>query len=287
MRLIGAELLKMRRRLMTYVLPGILIAVMAFVFFVVGGMVASVIRDFGNVLPSPEDASAIIYAIVGDFVFGLGSLLAVIYAGAIVGGDHTWGVLRNPIARGESREGYVLAKAAALAIVIALGAALCFTAGVTMILLVAASASLDLGHPLGADALFGFGQALGLGTLVLLERAAIGIAVALIMKSQLAGIVVAVVLYIAEPLIAGIATAMSTANPFLPGGSAAPAIHWSQFLPFSIGSSVLNEANAALGSLAGDLITNVPLVQSVPVLLAYLLAALTASAYVIRRQDIV
>jgi hypothetical protein len=286
MRLVAAELLKMRRRAMTYVLLIIQIVVMALVFLVLGTLVAPFLADLGSVVGPTEDASRVIYAIVGEFVFGMGSLLAVIYAGAIVGGDYTWGVVRNAIARGESREAYLLAKAVALAIVIAIGATLAFVIGVAMILLVASLSRLDLGNLLTVDSLLDLGAALGLGTLVLLERAAIGIAVALMLRSQLAGIVVAVVLYIVEPLVAGIAAAISApATIFLPEPTA-PAVHWTAFLPFTIGSSVLNEGSAALGSLVGGLVANVPLAQSVPVVLLYMAGAIGLAMFVMRRQEI-
>ncbi len=42
--------------------------------------------------------------LIDQFAFAtLGGLLAIVYAAAIVGADWNWGVLRNVIARGESR----------------------------------------------------------------------------------------------------------------------------------------------------------------------------------------
>ena len=287
MRLIHAELIKMRHRTMTYVLLATQIGVMAFVFVVVGlivGPLLAGVRDLplGETLV-PLRASG---AIVGDFVFGgLGSLLAVIYAGAMVGADYSWGVVRNPIARGESREVYMLAKAVAIGLVVALGAAIAFVAGMLMVVITALTAGLDLGG-FTLDTLLQLVGGWGLGTLVLLERAAIAIAVATLLRSQLAGIVVAIVLYVAEPIIANVAMAVGQFGQlFTPG--ATPAVHWSQFLPFSVGSSVLNEGYVALPALMGEMfVANVPLVQAVPVVLAYGAAAIGLAMLVMRRQEL-
>ena len=65
-----------------------------------------------------DTASRRAYGVINQFVFGLGSLLAVAYAAAVVGADWSFGVMRVFIARGESRTRYVLAKAIGLAIVL-------------------------------------------------------------------------------------------------------------------------------------------------------------------------
>jgi ABC-2 type transport system permease protein len=203
MRLVAAELLKMRRRTMTYVLLAVLIGVMAFVFLVVGGLIGSLISQSGDggLGPlAPDIALTTVYAVVGDFVFGLGSLLVIIYTGGMVGGDYSWGVLRNAFSRGESRIAYALAKAIGLAIVISIGVSIAFILGELMVLVVASTARLDLGNPLAASSLQDLGFALAMGLLVLFERAAIGFAVSVLLRSQVAGIVVGVVLYIAEPI---------------------------------------------------------------------------------------
>jgi len=288
MRLIAAELLKMRRRTMTYVLLITLIAVMAFVFLIVGGLITSLFSQAGGGFPGevPEAPFNTVYAIAGDFVFGLGSLLVIIYTGGIVGGDYSWGVLRNAFSRGESRVAYALAKAVAIAFVVAIGATIAFVLGELMILLVAATAHFDFGNPVSATALTDLAKAIGLGLLVLFERAAIGFAVTVLLRSQVAGIVVGVVLYIAEPFISGIATALSAIGSLGLGGET-PQVHWSQFLPFSIGSSVLAEAHASLGSLSAAFTPVVPIAQSLPVLLLYGTIALVFACWVMRRQEIV
>jgi ABC-type transport system involved in multi-copper enzyme maturation permease subunit len=291
MRLIAAELLKMRRRTMSVVLPVVLVIAMAVVFLVIGSFLGLLLRsdpgfDGPSLAPIGSLPFNVIYAIAGDFVFGLGSLFVIIYTGGIVGGDYSWGVLRNAFSRGESRIRYALAKAAALALGVALAAFVCLIVGAAMVLVGGAVLGASFG-PLSVDAAIDFVKAFGLGVLVLLERGAIGFAVTVLLRSQIAGIVVGVILYIAEPFIAGLASTFAALGA-LTGGQP-PSVHWSQYLPFTIGSSVLAEAHASLQSLtAGAGITaTVPLSISIPVLVAYGVVAMAVACLIMRRQEIV
>jgi ABC-type transport system involved in multi-copper enzyme maturation permease subunit len=294
-RLFVAELVKMRRRSMTWVLLITMIVVLAVVFLLIGLLVGpqlQLIDDFDLGAPG-EGQWRVSGAIVGDFVFGmLGSLFAVIYAGGMVGADYSWNVIRNVIARGESRERYLLAKAAALAVAIAAGAAISFAAGIAMIGVAATVSGIDMG-PFTFDALGGLAGGWGLGTLVLLERAAIALAFAAMLRSQLAGVVIAAILFVAEPIIGSIVNLIAQVSrvpgmPGMPGAPTAAEPHWTQFLPISIGGSVTNEAYVALPALVGQmgLVTNVPLNVAVPVVLLYTTAALLVATVVVRRQEI-
>ena len=140
MRLVSAELLKMRRRTMSIVLPVVLIIAMALVFLVIASFLSVLLKSAGGGEgPSLGEVGSlqfnVIYSIAGDFVFGLGSLFAIIYVGGIVSGDYSWGVLRNAFSRGESRIRYALAKAGALAIGVAIAAFVCLVIGAAMVLI--------------------------------------------------------------------------------------------------------------------------------------------------------
>jgi TRAP-type mannitol/chloroaromatic compound transport system permease large subunit len=76
-RLLSAELLAMRKRAATYVVLAVLLAIMAIVYLLVGYTTSATGTGgfAGGVLTFPDA-----YAVVVQFVFGLGSLLAVIYA---------------------------------------------------------------------------------------------------------------------------------------------------------------------------------------------------------------
>ena len=114
-RLIRAELLKARRRSATYVIFIVAIAITAAIYLLAGRALGGLTCQFtGDCLIEFPAA----YAVANQLLFGLGGLLAVIYAAAFVGADWNWGVLRNVVARGESRVNYLLGKAAALAILI-------------------------------------------------------------------------------------------------------------------------------------------------------------------------
>lgn len=287
MRLVGAELLKMRRRAATWVLLGILIGVMAFVFVVGGLLAAGLSRTFDEVGEVQLFPAA--YALVGDFVFGLGSLLAIVYATAIAGADYSWGVLRNPISRGESRAGYALAKAAGLAIMLVLGAIVAYACGVVFLLLAAGTAGLPVGDAFSVGTLRDLLKSVGLGLTVLLERAAIGFAVAVLLRSQVAGIVTGIVLYVAEPILGAIASAVTTINRFSGTFGRAADPEWNQFLPFSIGNSVLAEGSTTLLT-AGPAQFITPAVKielALPVVLLYLAAAVAFAALIMHRQEIV
>src|SRR5688500_15434606 len=106
MRLVRAELLKARRRQATWVLLIVMLVIMAVIYLIAGAAFQEL-----EIIEFPGA-----YALIGQFAFGLGGLLALVYAAAFVGADWSWGVVRNVVARGESRSAYLLAKAIALAI---------------------------------------------------------------------------------------------------------------------------------------------------------------------------
>ena len=93
------------------------------------GVVATAARSRASDLVTRFPAA---YGFINQFVFGLGSLLAVAYAAAIGGADWSWGVMRVVIARGEGRARYVVAKAIGLAIVLFVGTAPGYAAGIAL-----------------------------------------------------------------------------------------------------------------------------------------------------------
>ena len=97
-RLVRAELLKLRRRWASYIVLAILLALMALVYVLIGLVGGGRGRTAGDLITRFPGA----YGAIDQFVFGLGSLLAVAYAAAIAGADWNWGVIRVVVAiRGE------------------------------------------------------------------------------------------------------------------------------------------------------------------------------------------
>lgn len=284
-RLVGAELLKLRRRWATYVVLGVLVGLMALVYLLIGVLNP---RDsdggpgIGLILRFPNA-----YAVINQFVFGLGSLLAVAYAAAIGGADWTWGVLRVVVARGEGRSRYVIAKAVGIAIVVILGVLIAYGAGILFTFGAAALASIGTGSALGPTATDTLWKSLVLGTFVLLQRAAIGYAVAVLTRSQVAGVVVGIILFLGESILATILTVMSIGRSFGGDGLGQRETQWFQYLPFSVGDSVLSAAASSLPSdLSEALLRPVPLEQAVLVTGAYLVGALVIACLATERAEI-
>lgn len=286
MRLIAAELLSLRKRAATYVVLAVLLVLMAIVYLLAG--LTGTDPEFDAASPLRFPAA---YSLIGLFVFNLGSLLAVAYAAAVAGGDWSWGIPRVVIGRGESRINYVLGKAAAVAIALAIGVLIAFAAGIALTYIAAAISGTNVGSPLGGNGPRRLADSLLLGFPVLLERAAIGFAVATVLRSQLAGVVVGIVLYIGETILTGIMVALTFARTSFDGSFNLEPIgpEWYQFLPFSIGGEVLNAATGGPGPDPGVgdfLLRPVPLETAVVGVLVYLFVALAVSALLVRRAEI-
>src|SRR4051794_4219552 len=202
MRLVRAELLKIRRRRATYVTFLVALLLMVGVFFLAGA--AGAWDETSGIIEFPAA-----YALINQFCFGLGGLLAVVYAAAYVGADWNWGVVRNVVARGESRTNYILAKAAALAIVLALALVLMYVVGIATLYVVGWLVHVPVARPFRANGLTDLLQNLLLGYPVLLERAAIGFSVAVLLRSQIAGAVIGIVLFLGESIVRLVLTGLT------------------------------------------------------------------------------
>jgi hypothetical protein len=288
MRLIRAELLKARRRSATWVILIVALVLMILTFLALGFA-----YQVTGIIEFPA-----MYAVMGQFAFGLGGLLGLVYAAAMAGADWNWGVLRNVIARGESRPRYLLSKAAALALLLGGAALVLFAAGIVMSYVTGFLFNVPVASPLRGRGLLDLLENLALGYPVLLQRAAIGFAVAVVLRSQLAGAVVGVVLFVGESIMSLILTGITLANTFgggdFQGGLEPIGPEWFQYLPISVGDYVINAApgSSAFSSAAGggleDLILRpVPLEVALPLVLLYLVVALGIAVVSLNRQEIV
>jgi ABC-type transport system involved in multi-copper enzyme maturation permease subunit len=281
MRLVRAELLKLRRRWATYIVLGILLGLMALVYLLIGLLGGGPGSDAAGLVIRFPGA----YGILNQFVFGLGSLLAVAYAAAIVGADWSYGVMRVFIARGESRARYVLAKAVGLAIILFLGILVAYATGMALTAVAAALLDTDMGQPFGERGREDLIASVAFGTFVVFQRAAIGFAVAMLLRSQLAGVVVGIVLYIAEPILSTILFALSLGGN-LREGLTADGVQWYQFLPFSIGDSVMSAAASPPTGEGGPPFTPVPLEQALVAVGIYLVVSIVIAMLALRRSEI-
>lgn len=292
MRLIRAELLKIRRRRATWVTLVVALALMSLFIY----LTVPVQALFGGVVEFPQA-----YSVIGEFTFGTGSILAMIFAAAFVGADWNWGVLRNVIARGESRSRYLLAKAAALAIVFAIFTLVMFLVGIVVTFLAAWAHGIAVASPLRGRGLQDIIEWLILGYPVLLQRAALGLAVAVVLRSQLAGAVVGVILYVGEAALTTFLTIATVVGRFGgvfdpdtgPGGGFNPiGPEWFQYLPISMGGNVLNAAPGGAGTTSSSdfqdlFLRSVPLDLALPLVIVYGALAIAAAVLALNRQEIV
>jgi len=280
MRLVRAELLKLRRRWATYIVLGIVMVLMAVVYLLIG-LLGGGSRSGAAGMVTGFPAA---YGIINQFVFGLGSLLAVAYAAAIVGADWSFGVMRVFIARGESRTRYVLAKAIGLAIVLAVGVVVAYAVGMALSALASTLLGQPIGQPFGERGLHDLTLSLLLGGYVLIQRAALGFAVAMVLRSQLAGVVVGIVLFIAEPILSAILFALSVGGN-LRQALDAPDVQWYQFLPFSIGDSAIAAASTT-SDTGGFQFTPVPLETALVAVSIYLVVSVGVAMLSLRRAEV-
>jgi ABC-type transport system involved in multi-copper enzyme maturation permease subunit len=288
MRMFSAELLALRKRAATYVVLGVLLVVMTLIYVVIGLSPLGDSEAASNALLRFPGA----YSGIAQMVFGLGGLLAVAYSAAVAGADWNWGIPRLIISRGESRVVYVLAKAAAVAVVLAVGVVIAYAAGIALVYLAASMSGQQAGNPIGGQALTDLIESLALGYPVLLERAAIAFAVAILLRSQVAGIVIGIVLYIGEGILGSILLGLAIAErglrqlePFGP--------EWYQYLPFSIGDSVLTRiadtgtgAGGGGGGFEGLFLRPVPLEVAFGGVVLYLVAAMVVAVVSVWRSEI-
>lgn len=226
------------------------------------------------------------YSVINQFVFGLGSLLAVSYAAAVGGADWNWGVLRVIVARGEGRSRYILAKFIGIALACTIGVVIAYVAGILLTMLSASLAGGSAGDPFASNGGGTLARSVGYGTFVLLERAAIGFAVAMIMRSQVAGVVVGIVLYLGESILSTILVVINLRGDGL-SGLQTQDTQWFQFLPFSIGDSVLSAAAPSIGNdVSSMLLQPVALGTALAVTAVYLVVALGVAMLATERAEI-
>lgn len=286
--LVRAELLKIRRRQATYVLFVIELILTAIVFLA-GGRFWTI----SGIVSFPEAYATFFF----QTIYQLGSLIAIVFAAAYVGADWNWGVLRTIVARGEGRERYLMAKFIALAITLAIALLIMFAAGFVLTFLQSLVYGIPMASPLRANGLQDLVAWLVVGFPVLLQRAAIGFAVAAIFRSQLAGAVVGIVLFLVESVLTTILTILSATSGLgnglgngLDSGIQPVGPEWFQFLPVTIGGDVLGALPGGGGLNSTDLssifLKPVPFYIALGCVFLYLVVALAIALIALRRQEI-
>jgi ABC-2 type transport system permease protein len=273
MRLLGANVRKLRRRPASWVTLLLLIGLLILIILLVT-VASRSSRD-----PQAELASRLFltfpgaYDLVMSMVLGIGGLLAVTYGAAIAGSEWGWGTLKAAVARGESRILYTLMNYAGVAIFTWIGIALAFLVGVIVSAIGASISGIGLSGMTDGDALRGLPELFGRAGLAMAMNAALGFAIATVARSQLAGIGVGIGVFFAEG-IAGI---------FAPD-----LIQW---FPFAASSAVVARngelANAGGGGGGGGgFATQLDPQTAIVVVAAWLVASLLVASLWTERAEI-
>ncbi|MEP7158281.1 MAG: hypothetical protein ABI797_02550, partial [Chloroflexota bacterium] len=137
-----------------------------------------------------------------------------------------------------------------------------------------------------------------LGYPVLIQRAALGFAVAVVLRSQLAGAVIGIALWVGESVLSAILTTFTLARSLggilTEGGIQPVGPEWYQYLPINIGGNILGAlpgtslASNAIGGggLQGFILRPVPLDLALPTVLIYMAVAVAAAIVALNRQEI-
>lgn len=269
MRLLRANLRKLRRRPATWVTLLLLVALQALItLFVIVGSKAST---------DPQAALAArlfltfpaAYELIVSIVIGLGGLLAVTYGAAVAGSEWTWGTLKSAIARGESRTRYTLLGFGAVAVYTLFGLLAAFLAGVLVSALGALVVGVGLDGMAEADALLRLPELFARAWLAMAMNAALGFAIATVARSQLAGIGVGIGLFFAEG-VAGI---------FAP--------HVVKWLPFSASGAVVAGGGGGSTVVNGtELGATLDVTTAIVVTVAWLVLALVIASLWTERAEI-
>ena len=118
-RLVIAELLKVRKRWLPYILFGLMIGVIALIIWVAGYVtwVNEEDRAF-NLDPAALQTFALPWSLLVLLETGQfwGSILIAILISSVVATEHTWGTVRQALARGQTRNQYLTVKLTAIGI---------------------------------------------------------------------------------------------------------------------------------------------------------------------------
>jgi ABC-2 type transport system permease protein len=266
--LLSVALLKLRRRPATWVVSLILIGLIALVFAALGLSAGQSERLGERMQVDLLLRFPAAYTVVAGMILSLGGLLAVAYGAAVIGADWAWGTIRAIIGRGEGRVRYALTTFAAVAIVLALIVLVTFAIGAVVAILAADAAGLGSAGATDPDTLADLPALVARTWLGVTEEAAIGFAIAMIFRSQLAGIGAGVALYFAEaflflvPMFRGVLV----------------------YFPFSVASAMVPATDLGGGGLGAT--STLDPDSALVWVVAYLVLALTVAATALWRAQI-
>lgn len=215
MSLFRLSLLKLARRPAAWVIFIILLALIAMVFI---GLAAS-----ASQLTDPADQLQVrlllgfpnAYTALVGIILAFGGLAAVAFGAAVIGAEWAWGTIRAVVARGESRVRFTLITFAAIATILAVGVMATFGIGSALAIVAAGIAGIDASGATAPDAIMTLPDLLARTWLGVTVQAAIGFAVAMLFRSQLAGIGAGLALYFGE-IFLGLVPLANDVLPYFP-----------------------------------------------------------------------
>jgi ABC-type transport system involved in multi-copper enzyme maturation permease subunit len=202
MALVRISLLKLARRPATWVVFAILAGLIVLVFLALGASAGSLESAGDELQVRLLLTFPTAYTMVVGVILGFGGLLAVAYGASIIGADWSSGTIRAVIARGESRVRYPLVTFGAIALVLAVGVVATFALGSVSAVAASEMAGIGSAGATEAETLRTLPELLARTWLGVTQAAAIGFAIAMLFKSQLAGIGAGLALYFAELFLA-------------------------------------------------------------------------------------
>ena len=268
MRIFVAGLRKLIGRPASFVSVGLLVGLL--------GLIIIASATVGQSSGGPRGAAAAralltfpgAYDFILSFMFGLGGLVAVLFAAAIAGSEWSWGTLKNAVARGESRTRYMLATFAAIALMVAVGLTITFILGIGLALLGATIANVSTSGLSDADTLARLPAMAARGWFAVTEQAALGFAIATLARSQLAGIGAGIAFYFGE----GFATI------FLPDIV--------KYMPFAVARASIDTGGTGGGGFGGDTMAALPADTALVLVAAWLVGSLVVAIAFTERAEI-
>ena len=270
MAVLRVSLLKLVRRPATYVVFAILAGIIVLFFLALGFSVGQT-DELGDELQIQillRFPTA--YTLLAGFILGFGGLLAAAYGAAVIGADWAWGTIRAIIARGESRVRYTLVTFTAIAIVLLAGVLVSFLIGTGAAILAAAIGDVNADGATDPDTLRTLPELLARTWLGVVQAGAIGFAIAMLFKSQLAGIGAALALYFAETFLALVPTLDEVLAYF----------------PYSVSSAVIATTDELTEGGFADTIATLDADTAVLWSIGYIVLALAVASLAARRAQI-
>jgi ABC-type transport system involved in multi-copper enzyme maturation permease subunit len=123
-----------------------------------------------------------------EFTYLFLAIIGLIYVATAAGSEWSWGTLKVAVTRGQSRWKYTVSTFASLAIILLIGMLITFAAGLVAVIIGAAIAGLPLGNPFDPAVLARILLELTRCWIALTGLTSLGYAVAMVAKSQMAGI---------------------------------------------------------------------------------------------------